>query len=524
MASYKVPLKLYEQLFSLAESIGRIQLSGQGKFNDLSKTGKKEEIGKFINKTFGKKCGVSPTSFRNKSNRNVDENGNKIVSEQTLDTLKQFIQNGLELDVNTKLKEEINLVLLEIQKIIKNEPTEYLENKYSQNIPIPQKTGISNNNKPVPSFLFGIYEGYFIRPLIENKTKHIAKLLMFLTSDRTVNVKSTRLPYDPGSYIFQESDDLIVCNFSGNNDSKTSIFQFNLTFDKNNFTDNGILSGIYGGTDPTDGYPICGKVIFKKLEFNGKTKNLEQQYSQLKNKVKDITNQNMIAEFFTKNPDIFNYLKRKDVIEDTKFFENFSIEHDSYYKDNIVGEYSIFSLDSEELTLNRGLIKIDRLGNVSIKGSRGKTYYGVAKIFANGILTINVFNVVRKGESVSQDYYFNYLIKALWEPDPEKHKKQNFFHGIRTILKKSDNDADKPSAARIILLKEENNFYKKNTFQNINILPYIWHRKAGAKQLKLNKDTKTNILKELYVNKSRIPKDKKEFIEKVIPYLIGEIR
>ncbi|HRH03920.1 MAG TPA: hypothetical protein PLN13_13550 [Bacteroidia bacterium] len=355
---------------------------------------------------------------------------------------------------------------------------------------------------PLPNQLFGVYRGYFIRPLKEKPVNHIAMLVICINRQSEVEVRSTKeIVYNTGTTFYQRERNLIVCKFEGTNKSATHIFQFSLKHEEA-FSATVVLKGIYGGTDPKETLPICGKIIFEKVDAVGL--DLETLYKQTT--PTDFITEASIANLFIEKQNVFNFLKSNDYIEDTNFFKNYSITHD-LLEMKVAGVYSIYSLYSNEFQISIGIIRIDRLGTVEIKGKDKAIYKGSAKVFGGSILSIDVFEKTIKGKP-SVDYYFNYLMKIKWGEDQELG--HPFFHGIRTIVAEHL-EIPRPSAARVIFKREEERNYDELEYKRVNILPYEWNKQL-KKVLSYSKMKSRKLFNE--TNDS--------FVRDAVNYLIGD--
>lgn len=480
--------KLLKRVVHLLRTTGKIYFKEKLVKSQSGTTTIDELIGSEIEEKYKETGKFSKSTIKNyntDSNRKV-----KVVSinPNVFSTAIQFFEDIFKSElITTDIKNRISELIRDVKPYLEEVNDSSEDNEMSDT---------------VPEDLLGVYKGYFIRPYIESHVPHIAALVLYIQSDRLVHVKSTKeIEYNPGENVYKKERNILVCKFTGTNKSPTHIFQFNLLYDVKSFSQIPLLKGSYGGIDPSDTIPICGKVIFEKITHKGD--NLDFVYATAKTNIKDFVDYNSIAELFIHKETVFNFLKGNDYIEDIRFFRHFSIEknHD-LGTSNIAGTYSIFSLDSSEFDINIGVLKIDRLGNVEIEGSNECLYHGFAKIFGQGILAINIHQKTERGSNPT-DCFFNYLIKVTWGHRDNEH---DFYHGIRTIVITTDG-ISKPSAARIIIYKEE----RKIKFERINVLPYYWERNRGNKKLimKSNKEI------------SKYSGDLK-FVSKIIKYLLGE--
>lgn len=385
----------------------------------------------------------------------------------------------------------------------------------------------------LPDYLTGVYRGYFLRPLKERPKDHIAMLVVYIDSSEHVFVKSTKVTeYKRGDVIYQEKSKILVCKFEGTIKGLTHIFQFSLKHElKDTFENQPVLKGIYGGTDPKEPTPICGKIILDRVDSDSSLGQTYEATTPL-----DFETEKSIIELFNEKPYIFDFLKSKDYIEDTSFFKHFSLgKKADLGRLNLAGVYSIYSLHSSEFQIGVGLMKIERIGKVTIKGSDDKIYFGYAKIFDQGILAINI-NKVSAGGGALSDFYFNYLVKVSWED----RSQQDFYHGIRTIIVPSDGTKHKPSAARVVIernkkfysevnksidekikkegrktsselivTKLEREVFDKMHYELLDILPFQWDRETGKKLVFDSKIVPYN-----YQND--------DFKKRIVDYLLGE--
>ncbi len=489
----ELDVMLFEDILKTLFDVGKI-LYKDKIFVEQTDTSIKETIGEEIEREYKQGCKVSKSTFKN-SNKKINDAyeadiDSTTVHNRTILTIESVFEHFIKSDFEEPLLRE---------KVIEVQAT--LRDAQNPSIHIQTKGERRMKTESVPPHLVGVYQGYFLRPYEEDSKPHISKLVLYIKENSAVYVKSTKLDYDAGKVIYQDSKPILVCKFEGTNNSATHIFQFSLTYTRNTFSDNPVLFGIYGGTDPKDTLPVCGKIIFEQKSKQGD--DLEKAFKNTK--AENYRHENSIADFFKSNYRVFDFLRGNKYIEDVNFFKNYSIHYD-LKKYGIAGVYSIFSLDSSEFDLSIGVMKIDRLGGVEIKGSFDRSYKGFAKIFGEGILSINIFERKTDGLS-SDDYFFNYLVKVLW--DDKGDNTHDFYHGIRTIVIKNES-IQKPSAARVIIKKEMRAF-EDLKFERINILPYEFDRNVKPKKLILKTKKKT-----IDYN------GQEEFIKNVIKYLQGD--
>jgi hypothetical protein len=351
-------------------------------------------------------------------------------------------------------------------------------------------------NYNLPEHFLGFYKGYFLKPRIPDGKDNInrfSELTLLITDTGSVFVRTHSLGSNEehaSSYYegisFSTNDfqtlhlDLNVSDREGNNYELFFVFDTFSRKVKNRFKEYPVLRGIYGGSDITSQKPVAGRMIILPQ------KTWNELYEQFGNRSEIISNfingdeflpldtiENIINIFdYTKPSKSNNFIRdfftiEDRYIEDINFVDQFKRSPRSY--ELIQGDYSLFSLDSDYNNIKRTIVRITKIGEVQIKGSRvsndfTKTFHGYASLLRNDILSIVINNNYHIPNAENKDV-ISYLFKIFSQTSGYEVDLSN---GVR-IMPSAD-DSHSAFASRVLLLKQDDGFYDKNEFgQKLNL-------------------------------------------------------
>lgn len=378
---------------------------------------------------------------------------------------------------------------------IKQQQLQLLEQPVKQEpIELIKSTGIVEEKYDVPQHLYGIYEGYFLRPPSEGGK--LSQLSVCICEDNTVFVKTNRsheVNEEKGYYdgecflpnfstlnlVFSISAPVMKDISKGIIDSSINgqyLFIFVLDIsqrvDPNSFyiLKDAILKGIYAGSDPITKQPVAGRLFLKQVKgFDGSErldKIKDRFLKSSKYKVKDLEPEETNTKLTEKEVNDF-FFHEKRYVENIKTIEHYAIPSGKY--DSIVGDFSIYSLHSSGKYINRGIMRIDDFGKVVVNGSGGKKtikhFDGNIKILSDGIAVIEIHWNDREKQGSEGEYIIYYLIKI-----DEKKPKEVYFNGVKIMA--TTEGKRKPFSGRVVLAREGNGFFTADKpLEKIELFP-----------------------------------------------------
>jgi len=366
---------------------------------------------------------------------------------------------------------------------------------------------------PVPQFLLGLHEGYFIDPKDDTKSSFDEFSILYalikpgnevelITSDSKSEPYKGKIEYidshPPHLRMYLESE----------RDRRTNKFRIDLrvTLPDRKYEKAGrFLSGTYGGQNAVNGRPIAGRMLLRQLvPFEKLPENIQHNFTFLnedfytQNKVFSELNikvnprvfqdNNELSDFFydktnKENREILTNFLKNEYVEDIEFLKRIAKKDIRYFS----GVYAVYYLAKDLLHIHKAILRIERNGRVSIKGGKKSNdkdetevsfYEGYADYFDERFLVIHI----EKRDNVP--HFFQYILLA--EIKTSDVKFPDFLQGVRTtVLEK-----ERPGSTRVVLKKyqqgNDEDLFNTKIFERFNIFPTP--RRKNGKFVELNKN------------------------------------
>ena len=223
------------------------------------------------------------------------------------------------------------------------------------------------------------------------------------------------------------------------------VLVLNSSFYKENY-----LLGTYSGISQSN-RPVGGRICFTKSKLSAEDQLLESDSKTIE-KISDDTDVRLefVYNFFLGKEDQFapSYSALKKIEDKLEFV---SQKVDDKMISSLVGDFQIYYLDEDEKFLNIEALKIKEDGTISHKSSV-TTYSGFARIFGDGLLSINI------NSDTNHEYYAQLLVFV----GKYQYSEIQQLHGIFNTLGKDY----APIAHKVLLLKPTE---KESVTERLNI-------------------------------------------------------
>lgn len=347
---------------------------------------------------------------------------------------------------------------------------------------------INVSSYKVANHLLGYYIGYFIspkKPTPKHNPNPFLKLTLLICDDDSVYVRTNHLEnsndfkkkFYEGQAI-RTNEDTLKLKFTII-DKDNDLYEFSFIFDiqakrtKEVFEEKYVLKGIYAGEDILTKKPVAGRLIISqkktwdrlKEENSTRADTIRTFLEKEEYRPEVIEGKNLLDLFFEKT-ETSNEIREFFTTEE-RFMEDINsikqyIRSPSIYN-GLAGEYSIYALNSSSTEIKRRVLQISPLGEVTIfrkvkLDNFRKKFHGWATVLTHEVLSI-VVNTVIGDKEIEDDENISFLLKLNIKSTENTFK---LINGVRIMI--SSDTTHMPFAGRVVLIKEEEGFYKNEDY------------------------------------------------------------
>lgn len=337
---------------------------------------------------------------------------------------------------------------------------------------------VSPDENVTPSLYFGVFEGFYLRPVVDKRHgDSLLKLYLLICPgpDYKVTVKTSTVDTPYFGNHSRPNNSVVCIEFGLENQSIgfSFILETDLTPHESTFL--GYLRGVYAGQDPISRKPAAGRIFLKQI------KTWEQVMIEAENdSVEDyFVNSKKYGPSSFSSDRAFHILKPDDLDDEVllsffkdenEFMENTAVIENLVFNKpnfiNLVGSYSVYSLRSNGETIDISPAMITEYGHIFLNGSTDSK--GKVKVFEGQVYMIggNKVYFLNRLNSDNENCAF-YMLQV----DASSQNIGNYFHGVRII--QSDSNSYPPVACRVIFQKQafQDSYYPEKFMDQIPLHP-----------------------------------------------------